>query len=54
MHHGMASRNGLYAALLARGGYTGIKQVFEQPYGGYLFAGPVAPPFNGIPGEQHH
>ena len=36
MHHGMASRNGLYAALLARGGYTGIKQVFEQPYGGWL------------------
>ncbi len=36
MHHGMASRNGLYAAMLAKGGYTGIKQVFEQPYGGYL------------------
>ena len=36
MHHGMASRNGLYAAVLARGGYTGIKQVFEQPYGGWL------------------
>ena len=36
MHHGMASRNGLYAAMLARGGYTGIQQVFEQPYGGFL------------------
>jgi 2-methylcitrate dehydratase PrpD len=36
MHHGMASRCGLYAALLARGGYTGIKAVFEQPYGGFL------------------
>ena len=36
MHHGMASRNGLYAAMLARGGYTGIHQVFEQPYGGFL------------------
>jgi aconitate decarboxylase len=36
MHHGMASRNGLYAAFLARGGYTGIKEVFEQPYGGFL------------------
>jgi aconitate decarboxylase len=36
MHHGFASRNGLYAAMLARGGYTGIKQVFEQPFGGYL------------------
>jgi 2-methylcitrate dehydratase PrpD len=36
MHHGIASRNGLYAAMLAKGGYTGIKQVFEQPFGGYL------------------
>jgi 2-methylcitrate dehydratase PrpD len=36
MHHGFASRNGLYAAMLARGGYTGIKQVFEVPYGGFL------------------
>jgi aconitate decarboxylase len=36
MHHGLASRNGLYAALLARGGYTGIKGVLEQPYGGFL------------------
>jgi 2-methylcitrate dehydratase PrpD len=36
MHHGMAARNGLYSALLARGGYTGIEGVFEQPYGGYL------------------
>jgi len=36
MHHGIAARNGLYAALLARGGYTGIEGVFEQPYGGYL------------------
>jgi aconitate decarboxylase len=26
----------LYAAMLARGGYTGIKQVFEVPYGGFL------------------
>jgi 2-methylcitrate dehydratase PrpD len=36
MHHGFAARNGLYAALLARGGYTGIEGVFEQQYGGYL------------------
>jgi aconitate decarboxylase len=34
MHHGLASRNGLYAAMFARAGYTGIKAVFEQPYGG--------------------
>jgi aconitate decarboxylase len=36
MQHGFAARNGLYAAQLARAGYTGIKAVFEQPYGGYL------------------
>jgi aconitate decarboxylase len=33
---GLASRNGLYAAFLAKAGYTGIKQVFEQSYGGWL------------------
>lgn len=36
MHHGFSARNGLYGALLAAGGYTGIKRVFERPYGGYL------------------
>ena len=36
MHHGFAARNGLYAAYLAEGGYTGIKRVFERDYGGYL------------------
>jgi 2-methylcitrate dehydratase PrpD len=36
MHHGLASRNGLYAAHLASSGYTGIKRVFERDYGGYL------------------
>ncbi|MDE1172685.1 MAG: MmgE/PrpD family protein [Parvibaculaceae bacterium] len=36
MHHGMASRNGLYAAHLAAAGYTGIKRVFEREYGGFL------------------
>jgi aconitate decarboxylase len=36
MHHGFASRNGFYAAGLAAAGYTGIKQVFERPYGGFL------------------
>ncbi len=36
MHHGFASRNGLYAAVLAQGGYTGIKRVFEREYGGFL------------------
>lgn len=36
MHHGFTARNGLYAAVLAEGGYTGIKRVFERPYGGFL------------------
>jgi 2-methylcitrate dehydratase PrpD len=36
MHHGFSARNGLYSALLAAGGYTGIKRVFERPYGGFL------------------
>ena len=36
MHHGFSSRNGLYAAVLAAGNYTGIKRVFEREYGGYL------------------
>ncbi|GAA4327608.1 MmgE/PrpD family protein [Pigmentiphaga soli] len=36
MHHGFAARNGLYAAVLADGGYTGIKRVFEREYGGFL------------------
>lgn len=36
MHHGFSARNGLYAAILAAGGYTGIKRVFERDYGGFL------------------
>lgn len=36
MHHGFAARAGYSAALLAQGGYTGIKQVFERDYGGFL------------------
>ena len=36
MQHGFAARNGFYAAGLAEAGYTGIKQVFDRPYGGYL------------------
>jgi aconitate decarboxylase len=35
MQHGFAARNGLLAALLARGGYVGIKEVLEREYGGY-------------------
>ena len=36
MQHGFAARNGLFASLMASKGYTGIKGVLEQPYGGYL------------------
>ncbi|KAL3458889.1 hypothetical protein BJX64DRAFT_291796 [Aspergillus heterothallicus] len=36
MQHGFASRNGLFGALMAAGGYSGIKRVFEEPYGGFL------------------
>jgi 2-methylcitrate dehydratase PrpD len=36
MQHGFAARNGLLAATLASGGYTGIKAVFEREYGGFL------------------
>ncbi|CAM1505957.1 Fc.00g115940.m01.CDS01 [Cosmosporella sp. VM-42] len=36
MQHGFASRNGLFAALMAKGNYVGIKQVYEEPYGGFL------------------
>lgn len=36
MHHGFSARNGLFAALMAAAGYTGIKRVFEREYGGFL------------------
>ena len=36
MHHGFSARNGFYGAVLAAGGYTGIKRVFEREYGGFL------------------
>ena len=36
MQHGFAARNGLFAALITQRGYTGIDQIFERPYGGYL------------------
>lgn len=34
-HAGRAAQSGLYAALLARDGYTGITNLFESEYGGY-------------------
>ena len=35
MHAGRAAQSGLYAALLAGKGFTGITDVFEAPYGGF-------------------
>ena len=35
-HSGRAAQSGVYSALLAREGFTGIPDVLEAPYGGYL------------------
>ena len=35
MQHGRACQTGVYAGLLAAGGFTGIEDVFEVPYGGF-------------------
>ena len=35
MHAGRAAQSGLYGALLANDGFTGIMDVFELPYGGF-------------------
>jgi 2-methylcitrate dehydratase PrpD len=35
MHAGRSAQSGLYAALLAEAGFTGIVDVFESPYGGF-------------------
>lgn len=35
MHAGRSAQSGLYGALLAREGFTGIVDVFEAPYGGF-------------------
>ena len=35
MHAGRAAQSGLYGALLAQGGFTGIVDVFENEYGGF-------------------
>ncbi|HMH19550.1 MAG TPA: MmgE/PrpD family protein [Burkholderiales bacterium] len=35
MHAGRASQSGLYGALLAEAGFTGIADVFESEYGGF-------------------
>lgn len=38
LHAGRASQSGLYAALLARRGFTGIADVLETPFGGFFHA----------------
>ncbi len=35
MHAGRSAQSGLYGALLAEAGFTGIVDVFENPYGGF-------------------
>jgi 2-methylcitrate dehydratase PrpD len=35
MHAGRSSQSGLYGALFAQNGFTGIRDVFEAPYGGF-------------------
>jgi len=35
MHAGRSSQSGLYGALFAKNGFTGIIDVFEAPYGGF-------------------
>jgi aconitate decarboxylase len=35
MHAGRSSQSGLYGALLAQQGFTGIIDIFETPYGGF-------------------
>jgi aconitate decarboxylase len=36
MQHGFAAKNGLFASLMSKGNDTGITQVLERPYGGFL------------------
>ena len=42
-HSGRAAQSGVYAAQLARSGFTGILDVLEAPYGGYLSTHADAP-----------
>src|SRR5258705_11361934 len=58
MHAGRSSQSGLYGALLAQGGFTGIADVFESEYGGvWLHLSPspggflLSPPAPGLGGE---
>jgi 2-methylcitrate dehydratase PrpD len=42
-HSGRAAQSGVYSALLAKSGFTGILDVLEAPYGGYLTTHSDAP-----------
>lgn len=42
-HSGRAAQSGVYAAQLAHSGFTGIPDVLEAPYGGYLVTHSDAP-----------
>jgi 2-methylcitrate dehydratase PrpD len=42
-HSGRAAQSGVYSALLAQRGLTGIADVLEAPYGGYLSSYSAAP-----------
>ncbi len=44
LHAGHAAQSGVYAALLAARGFTGIADLFDSPYGGYL--GTFSPRFD--------
>ncbi|KAL6244339.1 hypothetical protein RBB50_008581 [Rhinocladiella similis] len=47
MHAGAAAQNGIYGALLARKGFTGIHNVLEAPFGGFLQT------FSSSPATEH-
>lgn len=36
MNHGFGARNGVLSAALAEHGFTGVKEVIERPYGGFI------------------
>jgi aconitate decarboxylase len=50
-HAGRAAQSGLYAACLASEGYTGITNLLEAEYGGYLSTFAPGSDLNGIAGE---
>ncbi len=47
-HSGRAAQSGVYAALLAQRGFTGIGNIVEAPYGGFLSSLAGAPDVSGL------